>query len=269
MAQVKWIKINTDIFDNRKIRQIEAMPSGDTIIVIWCKLLCLAGTTNDDGAVYITPDVPYTEQTLAVEFGRPLEIVQLALRTFEQFGMIEIVDSFLRVSNWEKYQNVDGMERIREQNRERKRLQRERERIAIEDMSRDSHVTGHAEVTQCHGTDIDKELDKDLDINKDIDTEKKSVKEVRHKYGQYSNVLLTDTDYEKLKSEFPSDYSERIENLSCYMASTGKAYKNHLATIRNWAKKDKEKQSKPVDNKFRNFEERPNNYAGLVSDYYS
>ena len=64
-------------------------------------------------------------------------------------------------------------------------------------------------------------------------------KPTRHKYGQYKNVLLTDEDYDKLQSEFPHDYSERIERLSEYMASTGKAYKNHLATIRNWARKDK------------------------------
>lgn len=61
----------------------------------------------------------------------------------------------------------------------------------------------------------------------------------RHKYGEYNNVLLSDADLEKLKAEFPLDYEERIERLSCYIASTGKKYKNHLATIRNWAKKDK------------------------------
>lgn len=66
----------------------------------------------------------------------------------------------------------------------------------------------------------------------------------RHKYGEYSNVLLSDTDLAKLKSEFPNDWEERIERLSAYMASTGKTYKNHLATIRNWAKRDSESQSK-------------------------
>ena len=60
----------------------------------------------------------------------------------------------------------------------------------------------------------------------------------KHKYGEYGNVLLSDEDMEKLKAEFPSDYSERIERLSAYMAQTGKTYKNHLATIRNWAKSD-------------------------------
>ena len=68
-------------------------------------------------------------------------------------------------------------------------------------------------------------------------TEKK--KPVRHKYGEYNNVLLSDEDYEKLVNEFPIDYQERIERISEYMASTGKSYKNHLATIRNWARKEK------------------------------
>lgn len=70
-----------------------------------------------------------------------------------------------------------------------------------------------------------------------------SPKPVRHKYGAYKNVLLTDEDYAKLQAEFPHDYSERIERLSEYIASTGKSYKNHLATIRSWARKDKPKSS--------------------------
>ena len=68
----------------------------------------------------------------------------------------------------------------------------------------------------------------------------------RHKYGAYSNVLLSDKDMEKLKDEFPADWGERIERLSEYMASTGKSYKSHLATIRSWAKKDEERKPKPV-----------------------
>lgn len=66
----------------------------------------------------------------------------------------------------------------------------------------------------------------------------------KHKYGEYKNVLLSDEDMEKLKSEFPNDYSERIERVSSYCASTGKSYKNYLATIRNWAKKETPKEEK-------------------------
>ena len=68
-------------------------------------------------------------------------------------------------------------------------------------------------------------------------------KPTRHKYGEYKNVLLSDEEYAKLTSEFPADYEQRIERLSGYIASTGKSYKNHLATIRNWAKRDGDKKS--------------------------
>ena len=69
----------------------------------------------------------------------------------------------------------------------------------------------------------------------------KASKPTRHKYGEYKNVLLSDEDMDKLKAEFPSDWQQRIERLSGYIESTGKSYKNHLATIRNWAKRDNEK----------------------------
>lgn len=69
-------------------------------------------------------------------------------------------------------------------------------------------------------------------------TTKESKRETRHKFGEYQNVLLTDSDMQKLKAEFPTDWEERIERLSYYMESKGKTYKNHLATIRNWARKD-------------------------------
>lgn len=144
MADVKWIKISTGIFDNRKIRQIENMPDGDALVVIWLKLLILAGDVNDGGLVYFTKDIPFTDQLLATQFNRPLPTVQLALHTFQQFGMIDVIDDVIMVSNWEKYQSIEGMEKIKEQNRIRKRRQRERERLLITDshvMSRDSHAT--------------------------------------------------------------------------------------------------------------------------------
>lgn len=80
---------------------------------------------------------------------------------------------------------------------------------------------------------------KDRIVDEDINVPTKPSKAVRHKYGYYEQVLLTDEDYKKLKAEFPHDYSERIARLDEYIASTGKKYKNHLATIRSWARKDK------------------------------
>ena len=149
MGEVKWIKLDNDIFNNRKIRQIEKMPDGDTMIVIWLKILTLAGHVNDGGLIYLTRDIPYTDQLLATEFDRPLQTVQMALQIFQQFGMLDLHSNILHVSNWEEYQNIEGMERIREQNRLRKQNQRAREKQALLEshvMSRDSHAT-----------DIDKE----------------------------------------------------------------------------------------------------------------
>lgn len=60
----------------------------------------------------------------------------------------------------------------------------------------------------------------------------------RHRYGMYQNVLLSDAEMKKLQSEFPADYQRRIERLSEYMASSGRHYKNHLATIRSWARRE-------------------------------
>ena len=118
MGEVKWIKVTTDMFEtNRKIKQIELMPEGDTILVIWLKLLLLAGNVNDGGNIYLTPEIPYTDEMLANELRRPLATVRMALSLFERFGMIEIIDDILHLSSWEKYQNTDRLAEIREYNR--------------------------------------------------------------------------------------------------------------------------------------------------------
>lgn len=157
MAEVKWIKIATDIFDNQKIKVIESMPDGDAIIVIWFKILMLAGNVNDGGSVYFTKDIPYTDQMLATVFNRPLTTIQLALTTFEKFGMIEVVDDVIQLSNWEKYQNIDGLEKIREQNRIRVARHREKKKL-------ECNVTSNVTVTQSNAIDID--IDKDIEKDK-------------------------------------------------------------------------------------------------------
>lgn len=161
MAEVKWIKITTDIFDNRKIKQIESLPDGDTIIVIWVKLLCLAGDVNDSGMVYFTKEIPYTDQMLSSHFNRPLSTVQIALQTFEQFGMIELIDNILKISNWDKYQNIEGLEKIREQTRKRVERHREQKKLAAPKGCND---TCNVTVTHGNATDIDKDIDKERDI---------------------------------------------------------------------------------------------------------
>ena len=160
MSEIKWIKLQTDIFDNRKIKQLERLPDGDTLIVIWLKILVLAGSVNDGGLVYFTQDIPYTDQLLATEFNRPLSTVQFALRTFQQFGMIEIVNDLIHVSNWERYQNIEGLEKVREQNRIRAKRWYDKQKALT-----DSNVSSNVILTQSNATD--KELDKEKEKESD------------------------------------------------------------------------------------------------------
>ena len=101
------------------------------------------------------------------------------------------------------------------------------------------------EMTAESCTENPREINKDRTSKERSSTEiinkRESKRPVRHRYGQYQNVLLSDEEMEKMKSEFPNDYQSRIERLSEYMASTGKIYKNHLATIRSWARRDGQK----------------------------
>ncbi len=168
MAEVKWIKLSTELFNNRKIKQIECLPEGNAIIVMWVKLLCLAGNINDSGQIYFTKEIPYTDQMLSTQFNIPLTTVQLALKIFEQFEMIEVIDNILQISNWEKYQNVDRLTEIREYNRLAKQRQRARQKqleVDVKDKSRTSQ--------RCHDTDIDKDIDIDKEEDKEKDNKSK------------------------------------------------------------------------------------------------
>lgn len=229
MADVKWIKITTDIFDDEKILLIESLPDSYAIITVWFKLLCLAGKQNNSG-VFMMGRVAYTDKMLATIFRMKESTVTMALHTFEQFGMVEIIDGVITIPNWNKHQSLDAYEKKKERDRLYQAERRANQRALI-GKSSDNQTTQSSDVAV---SDIDIEEDKEKD-------KIKNKKDIRHKYGEYQNVLLTDTDMEKLKAEFPADYEERIERLSSYIASTGKSYKNHLATIRNWARKDAEK----------------------------
>lgn len=132
MSEIKWIKITTNMFEDEKIDFIESMPESDAILVIWVKLLTLAGRINDKGRIYLTEEIPYTDDMLAHKFRRSLSVVKMALSTLEKLNMITISDGgYLNITNWEKHQNVEGMEKIREQTR--KRVARHREKKALED----------------------------------------------------------------------------------------------------------------------------------------
>ena len=113
MAEVKWIKITTDIFDDEKILLIESLPDAYAIITVWFKLLCLAGKQNNSG-VFLMGRIAYTEKMLATIFRMKESTVTLALQTFQEFGMVEIVDGVITIPNWGKHQNLDQLESKKE-----------------------------------------------------------------------------------------------------------------------------------------------------------
>lgn len=114
---IEWIKISTGIFDDEKIRLIEHMPDADSLIVIWFKLLVQAGRCNSSGSVTVISGKPVTDEILGVLFNRPVNTVRLALKTFRDFGMIDDSDGIIKIPNWGKHQNMEALEKIREQTR--------------------------------------------------------------------------------------------------------------------------------------------------------
>lgn len=131
MVEIHWIKITTDMFDNRKIRHLRKLPDGNNIVLIWVMLLTMAGRCNADGRIYLTENIPYTPKMLADELDFEESTVRLALEAFERLNMVVSIDGNLTIAGWEEYQNVAGLERVREQARIRMRNHRTRQRLGI------------------------------------------------------------------------------------------------------------------------------------------
>lgn len=238
MADVKWIKLTTDMFDNRKIKHLRRLPDGNNIVLLWVMLLTMAGRCNAGGMIFLTENIPYTPKMLADELGFEESTVILGIEALEQLCMVVTNNGYFTIAGWSEYQNLEGLETIREQNRLRKQKQREKEKL-LPDMSRDCHVT----VTGRHATDKDieedKEKEEDIDLSNSTPTAPK-----KHKYGEHKNVLLTDEEYGKLQERFPTDYEAKINALSEGLALKGYKYKSHYLAILKWAKNDEKKAPK-------------------------
>ena len=160
MAEVKWVKLTTDMFDNRKIKHLRRLPEGNNIVLIWVMLLTMAGRCNSGGMIFLTENIPYTPKMLADELDFEENTVILALQVLEQLDMIVTNNGFFAISGWEEYQNTDRLAEIREYNRLAKQKSREKKKLLAE--VNDKSMTSQ----RCHDTDIevDKEKDKDIDL---------------------------------------------------------------------------------------------------------
>lgn len=194
MAEIKWIKITTSIFDDEAIKVIEQMPEGDAILVIWFKLLVQAGIINDSGLVYFKKDIPYTEDMLAIVFHKPVTLIRLALTTFEKFGMIEISDNrTILIRNWEKHQNIETLDIIREQTRKRVKKYREKQKLLLSNPN--CNVTPALHVTQCNA--VEEEREEDIERDKEY---------------KYSLSLIEENE-KKEKSNKPDPYINKTNSI--------------------------------------------------------
>lgn len=203
------------MFEDEKIRLIEALPEGDTLLVIWMKMLAHAGKTNDDGYIYLNERTPYTPQMLSIVYNRPQPVIDLAIKTFMDFGMIEVNSKGIYIANWEKHQNVEGLDKIRQQTKERVRKHRERKKVdALPEPTEleECNVTSNAKVTQSNALDIDKELE--IDKKKEKEKKKAVASDVDDVWSHY---LITFEGFFKrmtLTKERKTKIQERLKEFS-------------------------------------------------------
>ena len=195
MADVKWIKITTDIFDDEKLLLIESLPEADSIIVIWFKLLCLAGKMNNSGVFLMNDKIAFTDEMLATIFRRKKNTVKMALDTFQNFGMVEIVDNVITIPNWGKHQNLDQLENKREYMREYMQEYRKKQQgIACKTNSKTNSKTNVSL--------LDKDIDKEIDKEKEVEKKKKK-----------NNLATLDEVLVDFKDKAILDSNEELQNI--------------------------------------------------------
>ena len=244
MGEVQWIKIYLDMFDRRKINKIRRLPAGNDILLFWVMLLVTAGKCNAGGMIYITERVPFTKEDLADEFDFEISTIELALKAFVEFDMIELSDDgFIFVSNWEKYQSTDRLAEIREYNRlAQQRSRAKKKQIqAVNDMSMTSQ--------RCHDIEEEGEEDKEKESHSFIlsgeGTEPVDVESMKQKYlgGSLGGgvVMLSDEQFSSLCDQLS------YEELNKYIGAVrdcelnGKHFKKktHYQAILDMARKDR------------------------------
>lgn len=159
MAEVKWIKLHTAMFDNAKIKYIRTLPEGNNMVLIWVMLLTKAGKCNSNGFIFLTESIPYSPEMLAAEFGFETNIVKLALGSFSNLGMIHLEDHKIMISGWDEHQNIEGLDKIREQTKKRVAKYREKQKLL------GSNVTSNDTITQDNATEEEREEEREIDID--------------------------------------------------------------------------------------------------------
>lgn len=185
MPGITWVKIMLSTFDDEKIKVIDSLPERDAVIVIWLKLIILAGKVNNLGYIYLTEGVSYSDEMLSTIFNRPVNTVRLALETFKKFKMIEIDEKGIYVINFQKYQNIEGMEKLRDQWKLASNRYRQKQ-IQLT-VGSDRHMKSY----DGHNTEVE------VDKNKNIDSSSSVINVI-------TAAATLETYKETLKKEFPN-----------------------------------------------------------------
>lgn len=257
MSNVKWIKLSTSMFDDDKIRLIKAMPKGDTYISVWVELLCFAGRQNN-GGIFLMGGKAYTSEMLATVLNRTPKTVKEAIRVFTDYEMLTVEDGVMALTNWTKHQNL---EELKEERSDRNEYMREYMRQRRQNVSNSVNNVNVNRVNNVSNVNtVEEEREEELEIElRDRESERNiyipPLVNAKNVYGKFVNVFLSDDEIQKLKENF-SDWEKRIEKLSLYLASSGKAYSSHYATILKWAEEDAS--AAPQEKRKTNF----NNFGG-------
>lgn len=221
MSKIRWIKIVTDIFDDEKMLLIESMPEADSLIVIWFKILCLAGKINNGGVMMLNDKLAYTDEMLSTIFRRPIATIRLALKTFENLGMLLIINDAITIPNWSKHQSLDQLESKNKYMKNYMRDYREKQKkLALkseEDISKVNSKTNRK--TNCKANVSLAEGEEELELERELEEEdiykyivdylnKKSDK--NYKYTAKATQRLIDT---RMKEGFTlDDFKKVIDN---------------------------------------------------------
>ena len=226
MNNIKWIKLTVNMFDDEKIKIIQAMPEGDTILLIWVRLILLAGKTNEGGYVYVSDGIPYTEEMLSIIINKPIQIIRLALDTFTRLGMIETDDRGIYLINFEKYQSVDKMLEIREYNKLAQRKHREKVKSQLLSMT--------------------SQLSQDIDIDKNKNIKEEIYKEEKFDLIQQFKSNLTPTDYEMINEVIDKYSLEQFkEAIEISKSNNAKTIKYLLQVLKNPIRNNKRIMPRP------------------------
>jgi predicted phage replisome organizer len=247
MAEVKWVKLTTDMFDNRKIKHLRKLPEGNNIVLIWVMLLTMAGRCNSGGMIFLTENIPYTPKMLADELDFEENTVALALQALEQLDMIVTDNGFFSIAGWEEYQNIEGMEKIREQTRKRVAKCREKKMLS------QGSVTSNVTVTQCNTIeegekDKEKEFhsfthsigDEDEDNEDSVDNSSIKQKYIGGTLGR-GLVMLSEEQFNDLLEKLSFDEFNKYVEIVADCEERGQHYKKktHYQAILDMVEKDR------------------------------